>query len=369
MRIYLVGGAVRDELLGRPIKDRDYVVFETDEESFKKRFPQAKKVGDKAPVFILRDAQYTLSRFKNIEEDLKHRDLTINSLARDEAGKLIAHPLALADLKQKILRPISRENFFADPLRVFRVGRFAAIFKDFTLHPSLKPILKELGQKPKLLQKISPERVGQEFLKALAGEKPSRFLQVLDECACFVPWFEELACASKIPAGPKPHHNESLLEHLAQVMDKLSGDALLVWMGLAHDLGKTITPRNNWPRHLNHDKLGESLAKNLASRLKLPKKFVFAGQIAARWHMVGGLYDQLRPGTKVDLLNKLGSSDMIKYFFTLVRADNELDFLPRAQKDWQKIKSVHLPPNFHYNGPKAGEMLRMLQAQRLVPRT
>ncbi|WP_457570679.1 tRNA nucleotidyltransferase [Desulfovulcanus sp.] len=366
MLIYLVGGAVRDELLGRPVKDRDYVVFGADEDDFKQRFPNARKVGKKTPVFILEDAQYTLSRFKNIEEDLLHRDLTINSLAREETGKLIAHPLALTDLEQKILRPVSRKNFYADPLRVFRVARFAATLKDFALHSSLLPILKEFGQRPELLQTISPERVGQEFLKALAGEKPARFLYVLDESACFVPWFKELACASKIPAGPKPYHDESLLEHLGQVMDKLRGHPLRVFMGLAHDLGKTLTPKDNWPRHINHDKLGESLAYSLATRLKLPKQFILAGQIAARWHMVGGRYDQLRPGTKVDLLNKLGPPDLIEFFFTLVKAENKSDFLSLAQKDWEKIKKVHLPPKFHYNGPKAGEMLRVLQAQQLA---
>jgi tRNA nucleotidyltransferase (CCA-adding enzyme) len=366
MRIYLVGGAVRDELLGRQVKDRDYVVFGANEDDFKQKFPRAHKVGKKIPVFILQDAQYTLSRYKNIEEDLNHRDLTINSLAKDETGKLIAHPLALDDLEQKILRPVSRENFYADPLRVFRAARFAASLKDFALHSSLLPILKELGQRPDLLQTISPERAGQEFLKALAAEKPARFLYVLDECACFVPWFKELVCASKIPAGPKPYHDESLLDHLGQVMDKLRGNPLRVFMGLAHDLGKTLTPEDNWPRHIGHDKLGKSLAYNFATRLKLPKQFILAGQIAASWHMIGGRYNQLRPGTRVDLLNKLGPAHLIEHFFTLVKADKGADFVALAQKDWGKIKEVHLPPKFHYHGPKAGKMLRCLQAQTLA---
>ena len=366
MRIYLVGGAVRDELLGRPVKDRDYVVFGADEDEFKQKFPRARKVGKKIPVFILQDAQYTLSRYKNIEEDLNHRDLTINSLAKDETGKLIAHPLALTDLEQKILRPVSRENFYADPLRVFRAARFAASLKDFTLHSSLFSILKELGQRPDLLQTISPERAGQEFLKALAAEKPARFLYVLDECACFDPWFKELVNASKIPAGPKPYHDESLLEHLGQVMDKLKGDPLRVFMGLAHDLGKTLTPEDNWPRHIGHDKLGKSLAYNFATRLKLPKQFILAGQIAARYHMAGGRYNQLRPGTRVDLLNKLGPAHLIEHFFAMIKADKGADFVALARKDWEKIKEVHLPPKFHYHGPRAGEILRCLQAQKLV---
>jgi tRNA nucleotidyltransferase (CCA-adding enzyme) len=368
MRIYLVGGAVRDKLLGRPIKDKDYVVFEADENTFKQKFPRAHKVGKKIPVFILGDAQYTLSNYSSIEEDLSHRDLTINSLARDEKGKLFAHPLALKDLEKKILRPVSRENFYADPLRVFRAARFAATFKDFTLHSSLQSLLKKFGQRPDLLQTISPERIGQEFLKALAAEMPSRFLTVLNECNCFLPWFKELVSSDQIPAGPKPYHDESLLEHLGQVMDKLKGHPLQVFMGLTHDLGKTQTPKEKWPRHLGHDKLGERLAFDLGTRLKLPRRFIRAGQIAARWHMVAAQYNKLRPGTRVVLLSRLGPTNLIEHLFSLVKADRGHDFLNLALNDWEKLKQVHLPPKFQYHGPKAGEMLRCLQAQALTRR-
>lgn len=365
MKIYRVGGSVRDELLGRDYKDRDYVVFGASEPEFLQRFPGAKKVGGRACVHIFKGDEYTLADAEDIESDLMQRDLTINAVARDEKGRLIAHPLAFSDIRSRTLRVVSTANFFHDPLRVFRAARFAACLPDFRIHDSLPEAMQQVGEKG-MLDNIAAERVGNETLRACAGDRPGNFLRLISGTACLAPWFRELAGAAKIPAGPAPSHDESLIDHLARVMDRMAGLPLGVWMALCHDLGKTGTDPAMWPRHYHHDRIGRETAMDLGWRLKLPRRFVVAGAAAARWHMAAGSYDRLRVSTKVSLLVQLHRLSLVDEMFALAMADKKPDFRSRARADLETLLSVKLPRKYFGLGARSGEILHQLRCEAMA---
>ncbi|HKK33751.1 MAG TPA: tRNA nucleotidyltransferase, partial [Desulfomicrobiaceae bacterium] len=252
MKFYLVGGAVRDELLHRPVQDHDIVVFGADETTFMQRFPNAIKVGKRTGVYIVQGVEYTLSPARSIREDLETRDLTINAMARDNEGKIISRPQALDDLTRGILRPVAAANFVDDPLRAIRAARFAAWFPDFTVHPDLIRAMELVGRS-NLLADVAAERVGNEVIKAGRGPRPGRFLELLTRTGLLAPWFLELHRADTVPAGPPPYHTGSLLDHIATVMNRAAPDPDLVWMALCHDLGKAGTDPGQWPRHHHHE--------------------------------------------------------------------------------------------------------------------
>ncbi len=365
MKIYRVGGSVRDEFSGRDYKDNVYVVFGASEPEFLQRFPGAKKVGGRVCVYIVKGDEYTLADAADIESDLLQRDLTINAMARDEEGRLVAHPLALSDLQSKTLRPVSKANFFHDPLRVFRAARFAACMPDFRIHDSLPEAMLQVGEKG-LLDNIAAERVGNETLRACAGERPGNFLRLISKTACMAPWFRELAGAAQIPAGPAPFHNESLIDHLSQVMDLLSGSTIGVWMALCHDLGKTGTDPAMWPHHHHHDRIGREAALDLGWRLKLPRRFIAAGAAAARRHMVVGNYDRLGVSTKVSLLVQLHKLSLVDEMFALAVADQKADFRSRAGADLEVLLAVKLPRKHCGQGARSGEILHQLRCEAMA---
>ena len=364
VKIYLVGGAIRDEIMGRTVQDRDYVVFGATEDDFIRRFPTARKIGSRKPIYLHNGDEYTLSTEVDIHSDLNKRDLTINAFARDESGQIFSHPFAYKDLEGKLLRPIAHENFLNDPLRVYRGARFSSFFPDFTVHPSLTNLMRRIGEKG-LLKNIAAERVGNELLKAYGGRKPSAFLRLLLKTGTLNPWFNELAGFHEIPAGPEPFHSESLFDHVSELMDKLAGTPLIVWMALCHDLGKSKTDPAHWPKHHGHDIVGEELAVSLGRRLKLPGRYIQAGAAAARWHMVAGNYSSLRPGTRIELLVNLANLGIIDEFFQMVTIDKGQDFYSQAKSDLDVVLSVKLPPAYHNLGPKSGEILHQLRCDVL----
>ena len=371
MDIFLVGGTIRDELLGRPVHDLDYTVLHANETELLRRFPGAVKVGGRACVYIVRGAEYTLSPARSIMEDLETRDLTINALARNagnRGGQVLGTPTAMADLESGILRPVHRRNFLEDPLRAVRAARFAAWFPDFTVHPSLIEAMTEVARQ-NLLENVAAERVGSEVLKAGQGDRPSRFLELLAETGLLTPWFSELAESQSVPAGPAPFHDGSLLTHIANVMDRAAPDPMLVWMAMCHDLGKAKTDPAKWPSHHHHEHLGTPLAQALGKRLRLPAKYVRLGTIAAKEHMTAGMYPTLRPGTRVDLLDRLGRNETtVTALFRLVRADSGHDYLEAALKDLAVVKEVRLPEKYRDLGARSGEMLRLLRCQAVKER-
>jgi len=201
---------------------------------------------------------------------------------------------------------------------------------------------------------------------------PGRFLRVLGRAGCLAPWLAELAGAHAVPAGPAPYHAENLLAHTAEVMDRLAallpGNETAAWMGLCHDLGKAATPAEEYPRHHGHAERGGPMAQALGERLALPGALIRAGVLAAERHMVAGAYGRLRPGTRVDLLDRLQKEGVLREMFALVVADNGSDHLARAEAELATMLAVRLPPGLRGLGPESGAALRTLRAQRLADR-
>ena len=363
MKHYLVGGAVRDLLLGRLPKEWDYA-FEGSTENFIQANPGACKVGRSVSVILLRGVEHMPLAHRVPAKDLRSRDLTINALALDEDGRLHAHPQALEDLRARVLRLAAPDALERDPLRVFRVARFAAQFPDFAIHPATLAAMREAAAH-RLLEPLPAERVGRETLKALAAPLPSRFLLVLTSAGCLHPWFAECTGMDAIPAGPPQFHRGSVLEHTCHVMDVLAGNQPAVWMGLVHDLGKTASTPEMLPHHYGHERRGKLMAHMLAGRLALPRRFQKAGELAAELHMLGGMYPQLRTGAKRDLLMRVHSARLDVPFWDLVSADTEKDRRTDALRDLAILRRVRLPGTLCGKGRESGVRLRLLQCEAL----
>lgn len=393
MLICLVGGAVRDMLLGREVRDHDYLVLDATPGEFEKRFPDAYSVGKAFPVYLVDHDEYAFPRgadcptcccafgttdvLNDLARDLSARDLTINAIAlplpdhpalpsKAEAWDMATGtPSALADLKSKILRPVGPNALTDDPLRVFRAARFSAELPDFLVHTELMDAMR-LAADQNITAGLAPERVGAELRKALNAARPGNFLRLLARAGNLAPWFAELAGAELIPAGPVGHHVNSVLEHSARLMDELAGNELACWMALAHDLGKVLTPREQHPRHHGHDEAGREPALSLGRRLALPNRFIKAGELAAALHMKAGRYPELRPGTRVDLLAEAHSARLVDELFLLVRADHGEDHGPAASQDLAAMLDVHLPEKWQNKGEESGQRLRHLRSEALA---
>jgi len=341
MKTYLVGGAVRDLLLGRPIHDHD-VAFEGDATCFVRQNPGARKVGRDVDVYLLDGVEHMPLR-GTLDEDLAARDFTINALALSAAGVVHAHPQALRDLADRVLRPASPTALADSPVRAFRAARFAAQFPDFSVHPETLDQMRTTARSGALAG-LPAEQVCRETMKALAAPCPGRYLKVLHAGGCLLPWFAELSEAHAVPAGPVRYHSGSVLDHVARVMDMaavLAGreqdiaktpehadvrplatqPELVTWMALCHDLGKVTTAADVLPHHYGHEDRGAPLARALGSRLGMPTRFIEAGDAAARLHMRLARHAELRPGTRVDLLLALHVRGLLPAMRLLVLAD------------------------------------------------
>ncbi|GAB1410366.1 tRNA nucleotidyltransferase [Desulfovibrionales bacterium] len=363
MKLYRVGGAVRDKFLGRDSADQDFVLIGGTEDDLQRLVPGLTRVGRGIPVFVHGQAQYTCSAFASIEADLASRDLTLNALAQDEHGQVLAYPGALDDLRAKVLRPVAVENFLHDPLRVVRAARFSAQFPDFTVSPELVAAMRCVDADR--LAQVAAERVGQEVVKACAALRPGNFLRLLSQTDCLAPWLAEWTEAANIPAGPPAFHASSVLEHTAAVMDHSAGSALQVWMAWCHDIGKTTTPEEILPRHLGHEVRGQDMAVAFGTRLRLPKTYLRAGRLAAAWHMSGAMYPSLRPSTRVRLLLDVDKAGIMDEFFGLVRADGDEDHGTLAHKELGLIKAARLPAQHRNQGEKSAAVLLSLRCAAL----
>ncbi len=363
MEIYLVGGAVRDLLLGRQTDERDYLFF-GDPDAFIQARPSAFWAGKDFPVVMYQGREFAPPRGPDLQADLAGRDLTINAMALGPDGRLHSHPQALTDLHARVLRPAGERAMAVDPVRVFRAARLAAELPDFTPHPDLYAAMRQVAAAG-MLRDAAAERVGKELLRALAASKPSRFLGVLYHGRCLWPWFPELDKAHSIPAGPEQYHSGSVLSHTMQVMDAAAGDPLTVYLALCHDLGKTSTTPDLLPHHYGHENRGVELARQLAVRLRLSTSLRRKGQAAAELHMLAGMYPELRPGTRVDLLEKAHRLSMVDQLFALAEADSGEDHLQAAKEDLTLMLKVRLPKKDRNKGPESGEKLRLLRCQAL----
>lgn len=362
MKFYLVGGAVRDWLLGRKPREYDFA-FDASTTVFLQRNPKARKVGKSVSVILVGEQEH-MPLNGSLAEDLQSRDFTINALALEENGVLHCHPQALEDLTRGILRPASPTSLINDPVRVFRLARLACELPFFHLHPEAVAQMRQVAAQGKLFD-IPAERVGRELLKALAAPKPSRWLGTLLQGHCLEPWFMPFAKAAAIPAGPAAYHSGSVLAHTLRIMDQVAGNPLSVWMALCHDIGKTITPFEQWPHHYGHEETGEALAEELAVRLGLSRRFRLAGSTASLLHMKAGMYPMLRPGTRCRLLLEVHKRDLDEAFWPVAEADSKRELQSLVQRELAVVLAVSLPPHWRNQGEDSGRHLHALRAQAL----
>lgn len=325
--MYLVGGAVRDELMQKEIHDNDYCITGLTVEQFTKLFPNAKLVGNDFPVFLINGEEYALARseekasighkgFKmhtspdiTIEDDLKRRDITINAIAKNVLTNEIIDPFnGQEDLKNGIIRHVS--NAFAeDPLRAYRVARFASKF-NFNIHPETINLMNLLRNE---ISTLTPERVFLELRKALQTDKPSKFFIALKEANILDIHFKEIYDLIGVIQPPQYHPEGDCFNHSMIVLDKVSNqtfDTMVRFAGLVHDLGKGKTPKEILPHHYNHEKNGIEPINNLSKRIKLPKSWKKAGQNACQYHMLAKKYEEMRPYKLAVLFNKIDRSTL-----------------------------------------------------------
>lgn len=362
MAVYLVGGAVRDILLGRSPSDFDFA-FSGSPEDFLRTHKGAQRVGVSVRVCLWRGREYMPLKNDSLESDLASRDLTINALALSEDGLLHAHPQALQDLRDGILRPASSDAFQEDPARVFRVARLAAALPRFRLADECAEAMRAVSDAA--LQALPAERVGRELRKALAAPCPGRFLHVLNDTGCLRVWFAELLEAARIPAGPLPWHSGSVLAHLAAIMNAVQGDPLAVWMALCHDLGKLLSPVEELPHHYGHEKRGIQLAQQLGRRLRLPRAYQLAGTLAAEEHMKAGLLLSMRPGSQRDVLWRVFRAGFHAPFWRMIDADSGQPLSSEATRRVELLQTIHLPSEWRDRGRSSEARLRELHCAAL----
>ncbi len=323
-KIYTVGGAVRDELLGLPVQDRDFVVVgATPEEMVRQGY---QPVGKDFPVFLhpKTHEEYALARTERktargykgfqvyaapevtLEQDLARRDLTINAIAKDEAGALIDPYGGQADLAARVLRHVS-PAFGEDPVRILRVARFAARFADFTVAEETLVLMREMVQSGEV-DALVPERVWQEISRGLMEAKPSRLFEVLRACGALARIMPEVDCLFGVPQHPKSHPEIDTGVHVMLVLDVAAAKRFALpvrYAALCHDLGKGATPPAQWPNHNGHEAHGVALAQALSRRIKAPSDCAELAVLVARWHGEVHNADQLPAEALVKLLQQV----------------------------------------------------------------
>ncbi len=305
MKIYAVGGSVRDELLGLPVQDRDYVVVgATPEEMIAANF---KPVGADFPVFLHPDTheEYALARTERktapgykgfvfhtspevtLEEDLQRRDLTINAIAKDAEGNLIDPYGGVGDVQRGVLRHVS-DSFAEDPVRVLRVARFAARFasRGFVVAPETLALMRKIVDAGEIDHLVA-ERVWQEIAKGLMEDTPSKMFAVLRDCGALARLLPEVDRLWGVPQPAKSHPEIDTGVHVMMVVDyaAMKKNSLPIrFAALCHDLGKGTTPQQHWPRHPGHEESSVELVDDLCARLRIPADCRELARMTARWH-------------------------------------------------------------------------------------
>jgi len=323
MKVYLVGGAVRDELLGRAVRERDWVVVGTTPQQMLDA--GYRQVGRDFPVFLHPETseEYALARTERktgpgyrgfelefspeitLEDDLRRRDLTINAMARDADGTLIDPHGGRADLEARKLRHVS-EAFSEDPVRILRVARFLARYEPlgFSIAPETLARMRAIvaaGEADALVA----ERTWQETAKALSEPTPAAWLRALRECGALARIFPELEALYGVPQPEKWHPEIDTGLHMELVMQAvaaLTPEPRIRFAALMHDLGKGRTPRSQWPRHIGHEESGARLVETVCERLRVPADYRELAMLAARWHGLVHRALELRPRTVLELL-------------------------------------------------------------------
>ncbi|MFN3237429.1 MAG: multifunctional CCA addition/repair protein [Pseudomonadales bacterium] len=401
---YLVGGAVRDELLGRAIVDRDWVVVgATPDAMLELGFEQ---IGKEFPTFLHPQSkeEYALARTERksgqghtgficefgpditLEEDLSRRDLTINAIAKASDGSYIDPYGGQADLQAKTLRHVSNA-FVEDPLRVLRVARFAARFEDFHVHDSTMALMRELAHSGELAT-LTAERVWKEVSRALTEPRPSEFFKVLRDCDALAQFLPELDKLFGVPQ-PAAHHPEiDTGDHVMRCVDyarQTFDEPIITYAVLLHDLGKGITPEDEWPRHIAHEHRGVPLVLEVCGRLKVPKEYTSLARIVCEHHLKMHTLEKLRASTVLKLLEAMDAfrkPQRLEWFGKACEADARgrlgLEHQPYPNREvllkaFAAAKSVDIQPLLAagYQGSDLAEQIRKhrvaaIQAQRTV---
>ncbi|MCG9780795.1 multifunctional CCA addition/repair protein [Vibrio brasiliensis] len=325
MQRYLVGGAVRDQLLKIDVYDRDWVVVGSTAEQLLEKGYTA--VGKDFPVFLHPESkeEHALARTERkigtgytgfecyfaadvtLEEDLMRRDLTINAMAQDPNGNIIDPFNGQADLNDRVLRHVS-DAFTEDPLRVLRVARFAAKLDHlgFTIAEETLDLMRQIAHSGEL-SNLTPERVWQEWHKSLSTENPQVFLSVLRECDALKILLPELDALFGVPQPEKWHPEIDTGIHTLLVAKQaalLSKSLPVRFASQVHDLGKGITPESEWPSHKMHCHTGLKLIKKLCQRVRVPNEFRDLALMVCEQHSNIHRAAELRPETKLKVLNK-----------------------------------------------------------------
>jgi len=303
MQIYMVGGAVRDALLGLPVQDRDWVVVGATPEALAAQ--GYVPVGKDFPVFLhpASREEYALARTERktaqgyrgfavhaapdvtLEEDLARRDLTINAIAQSEDGVLTDPYGGQRDIAARVLRHVT-DAFTEDPVRILRVARFAARFPDFSIAPDTMALMQRMVTDGEV-DALVPERVWQELARGLMAQQPSRMFEVLRECGALHKLLPEVARLWGVPQRAEYHPEVDTGVHLMMVLDmaaQLQAPIEVRFACLGHDLGKGTTPQAEWPRHIGHEERSARLLKALCLRLRVPNDCSELADVVAREH-------------------------------------------------------------------------------------
>lgn len=326
MKIYTVGGAVRDRLLGLPIKDKDWVVVGGNGAELERL--GYRQVGKDFPVYLHPETkeQHALARRErkiapghtgfafdtgaevSLEEDLARRDLTVNAMAETGDGELIDPYGGRDDLENRVLRHVS-PAFREDPLRVLRVARFAARFTHlgFGVAPETMQLMREMVGRGELAE-LTRERVWQEIELALGSQSPAEFFRVLRECCALQVILPEVNRLFGVPQPEKYHPEIDTGVHTLMCVEaaaRLTDDSVTRYAVLLHDVGKGVTDRSKWPSHHGHDALGVPLVKEITRRLGVPREFAKTAEAVCKYHTLQHRVLSLRPATVLRLLTGL----------------------------------------------------------------
>ncbi|WP_413499443.1 multifunctional CCA addition/repair protein [Buttiauxella gaviniae] len=326
MKIYLVGGAVRDGLLRLPVKDKDWVVVgATPQEMLDAGYQQ---VGKDFPVFLHPKSreEYALARTERksgqgytgftcyaapdvtLEQDLLRRDLTINAIAQDERGEFIDPYNGRVDIEKRLLRHVS-PAFNEDPLRVLRVARFAARYAhlNFQIAPETQALMSAMAANGEL-EHLTPERVWKETENALTSRNPQVYFDVLRKCGALKVLFPEIDALFGVPAPEKWHPEIDTGIHVLMTLSiaaQLSPEVDVRFATLCHDLGKGLTPKEFWPRHHGHGPAGVKLVERLCQRMRVPNEIRDLAKLVAEYHDLIHTIAILQPKTIIKLFDAI----------------------------------------------------------------
>jgi tRNA nucleotidyltransferase (CCA-adding enzyme) len=398
VQVYLVGGAVRDELLGLPVHERDFVVVGSDAETLLEQGYQA--VGKDFPVFLHPQTkeEYALARIERkqgngytgfscyaapdvtLEQDLLRRDLTINAIAQDDHGQLHDPYGGITDVQNRILRHIS-PAFSEDPLRVLRVARFAARFHHlgFTIAPETLELMRSLSLSGEL-DFLTPERVWKECEKVLKGPDPQHFFDVLRQCDALPVLFPEVHHLYGVPARPDWHPEIDTGVHVMMALKEASlrsPEPIIRFATLCHDFGKALTPADILPSHHGHGERGLPLIRDFCQRFRIPNEYRDLALLVSELHSLIHTALQLRSATLLKLFDRLDvwrKPERLQQLIVCCQADfhgrlgfAEREYLPPVYVQEAYDSAVHIPVKAIVAAGFTGLAIReQLTRQRLI---